>query len=358
MYRNCIFCSALLGANEAIESFPVGTQIAFDSWKGRLWAVCRRCARWNLAPIEERWEPIEQAETTFRNARLRVQCENIGLARLPEGTRLIRIGKALPGELAAWRYGSQLLQRRNRYLLGVGGLTVLTAGATILPLAPLIGAGAIAAAGMWVAWKQQQRLRVLYRIPAIGSTTELIVRRWHVEGMNIATTADGNIQVAVRDAHLKVPGWTRGTIQLGFDENGQPIATRLERHDWRDIVTVSHDSARTLLSRALVYVNQEGADRNSIEDATQLLTDTGSAEAYLRYATAEGFGLGKYAGYHPQVKGPAALALEMAVNEQSERRALEGELAALEAAWREAEEIAAIADSLPDAIRLPHWLRR
>jgi hypothetical protein len=36
----------------------------------------------------------------------------------------------------------------------------------------------------------------------------------------------------------------------------------------------------------------------------------------------------------------------MALHEAQERRALEGELAALEQAWREAEEIAAIADGL------------
>ena len=40
------------------------------------------------------------------------------------------------------------------------------------------------------------------------------------------------------------------------------------------------------------------------------------------------------------------LALEMAANEDAERRALEGELASLEAAWRGAEEIAVIADHL------------
>lgn len=42
------------------------------------------------------------------------------------------------------------------------------------------------------------------------------------------------------------------------------------------------------------------------------------------------------------------LALEMAANEDSERRALAGELAQLKAAWQRAEEIAAIADSLFD----------
>jgi hypothetical protein len=45
---------------------------------------------------------------------------------------------------------------------------------------------------------------------------------------------------------------------------------------------------------------------------------------------------------------PAAqrLALEMALHEEAERRALDGELAELETAWRDAEEIAAIADNL------------
>jgi hypothetical protein len=43
-----------------------------------------------------------------------------------------------------------------------------------------------------------------------------------------------------------------------------------------------------------------------------------------------------------------ALALEMALHDESERRAMEGELAALEDAWRDAEAIARIADALPD----------
>ncbi len=43
-----------------------------------------------------------------------------------------------------------------------------------------------------------------------------------------------------------------------------------------------------------------------------------------------------------------ALALEMALHDERERRALEGELAALEDEWREAEMLARIADALPD----------
>ena len=40
------------------------------------------------------------------------------------------------------------------------------------------------------------------------------------------------------------------------------------------------------------------------------------------------------------------LALEMASHEETERRALEGELKQLEETWREAEEIAAISDEM------------
>jgi hypothetical protein len=47
------------------------------------------------------------------------------------------------------------------------------------------------------------------------------------------------------------------------------------------------------------------------------------------------------------------IALEMAAHDAHERDALAGDLAALEAAWREADAIAAIADNLllPDAVR-------
>jgi hypothetical protein len=43
---------------------------------------------------------------------------------------------------------------------------------------------------------------------------------------------------------------------------------------------------------------------------------------------------------------PQRLALEMALHEEAERRALEGELEELERAWVDAEEVAAISDNL------------
>jgi len=63
MYSTCLFCNSPLGANESVEAFPVGKRLAFDQAKGRLWVVCPKCERWNLTPLEERWEAIEQTET-------------------------------------------------------------------------------------------------------------------------------------------------------------------------------------------------------------------------------------------------------------------------------------------------------
>ena len=114
MYSTCIFCHQPLGVNEVLEEFPVGRRLAFDPEKGRLWVVCRKCERWNLSPIEERWEAIEASECLFRDTRTRVSTENVGLARLREGLELVRIGKPLRPEFAAWRYGDQLQSRRGR----------------------------------------------------------------------------------------------------------------------------------------------------------------------------------------------------------------------------------------------------
>src|SRR3954470_11942404 len=137
MYSTCLFCKSDLGANEAIEHFPVGRRLAFDGAKGRLWVVCRKCERWNLTPLEERWEAIEECERLFVDTRLRVSTDNIGLARLREGLELVRIGSALRPEMAAWRYGDQFGRRRTRHLLLTGAGVAVAGG--LLIAGPMTG---------------------------------------------------------------------------------------------------------------------------------------------------------------------------------------------------------------------------
>jgi hypothetical protein len=319
MYRSCIFCSAPLGSNDSIERFPVGRSLAFDGEKGRLWAVCDRCTRWNLAPIEERWEANEEAERLFRDARLRVQSENVGLAKLPDGTRLIRVGRALPGELAAWRYGSQFLSRR-RERLAMDALALLV-GIPFLGL-PVPGIDRIVDAVRF-GWKDRGRMRE-HRVPASLSPT----------GRPLVLPLG-----AVQDGHLD-----RG-------EDGA-LLFRVRLHDpvrWDACAEFRDDAARSVLARALPKLNRDGASKGEVKAAVEVLAEAPSAEAYIRTVARNRGMLGGPRAQGTKKLTPTGLrALEMALHEEQERRAMDGELAALEAMWRQAEEIAAIADALPD----------
>src|SRR5690349_6105166 len=165
MYATCLFCNRPLGANESIEHFPVGRRLAFDAAKGRLWVVCPACERWNLTPLEERWEAIEDAERLYRGTRLRAATDQIGLARLRDGTELVRIGEPLRPEFAAWRYGDQFGRRRKRQML--------LAGAGLTAIGAVIAGGAAAGIGIGgVGWM----LARLARTAVKGSPTSEVAR--------------------------------------------------------------------------------------------------------------------------------------------------------------------------------------
>lgn len=124
MYATCMFCTKDLGRNESVEHFPIGKRLAFDAERGRLWVVCRKCERWNLTPLEERWEAVEECEILFEKTRVRAQTENVGLAKLPDGTTLVRIGDPQRLEFAAWRYGDQFGRRRKKAFI-IGGVAMV-----------------------------------------------------------------------------------------------------------------------------------------------------------------------------------------------------------------------------------------
>ena len=145
MYKTCMFCNRPLGENQVVEQFPVGRRLAFDAIQGRLWVVCRKCERWNLSPLEERWEAVEMCERLFRDTRVRVSTENVGLAKHPEGLELVRIGQPMRPEFAAWRYGDQFGRRRKRAIIyGVGGAAVI--GSVVV-------GGAITGVGGGLVWQ-------------------------------------------------------------------------------------------------------------------------------------------------------------------------------------------------------------
>jgi hypothetical protein len=333
MYATCLFCNKPLGSNQVLETFPVGRRLAFDPAKGRLWVVCTECERWNLSPLEERWEAIEQAERLYRDTRRRVATDHIGLAKLNDGTVLVRIGEPLRPEFAAWRYGDQFGRRRRRQML--------IAGAGVTALSALVVGGAVAGASIGgFGWMIAQSGRAL-----IYGRAETVVAR--------IPTSVGTVDV--RRRHLAETRITRGTQG--------PIAIDLRYKNGQ-----SHFEGREALRIASIVIpqiNRFGGAKETIAQAVSELESSGGAEGYLdqlskfsHVATApaaksrrghRGVGSKGLWGLKPVHR----LALEMALHEDSERRAVEGELTELERAWREAEEIAAISDDLllPGGIR-------
>lgn len=336
MYRTCIHCCQNLGQNEVIEPFPIGRRLAFDSAKGRLWVVCPHCGRWNLTPLEERWEAVEECERHFRGLRARAQTSNIGLARLSEGLELVRIGNPLRPEFAAWRYGREFSRRRTRYMLGAGtqGLAAAVGLAFSPTNAPLFLVGALWAALFPVT------LITLPRGPRDS---------WQVESKDTMILPD------------PTSGWR---LSIRHD-SGRTELTGEEAQRW--------------LSYLLTRLNHTGGSDRLVADAVnQIETTPRSFIASLAEESAQLWQVDEeeQRAYEAEVKpGPLnslltpqsppiiraglwrlsaarRLALEMSLHESTEQRAVDGELAALEAAWREAEEIAGIADNLllPDNV--------
>ena len=341
MYATCLFCHARLGSNEAIEPFPVGRRLAFDASRGRLWAVCGACGRWNLSPLDERWEAIECCERLFRGTRVRVTTAQIGLARMADGTELVRIGDPLRPEFAAWRYGTRFARRRTHtHILAAGA--ALSAGASVLAIGPILvpalTAGAISIVVV------PGLTTVMGAIPMFGV---LALKDYLEHDRVIGRIVRGDRVLTVRARHARD---TR--LEVG-DGDADSVSLTVPHDDgWEEIRGLAGmQAASTLLAGA----NRFGATAASVEGAVRRVEERGDAAGFLRAASALGGARGDRMNSvinlwrdlgAMRLSGTERLALEMALHEESERRALEGELALLEAAWRDAEQIAAIADVL------------
>ena len=339
MYRSCIFCSAALGSNDSIERFPVGRSLAFDAEKGRLWAVCGKCARWNLAPIEERWEAIEDAERLFRDTRLRVQSENIGLTKLADGTRLVRVGQALPGELAVWRYGRMMRHRRMLYGVEAGIRTAQVVGVGL-------GVGAVAASvGSLLVGPVGAVAGFIAGAKALHMIAD---RRPQLDTRPLVPYADIEVNVqALREARFAFT--FAGEVSVEVDQKIRaPYEEEPGQVTWLDErLVLPAEHARAVLRRGMVALNAPGAPSEAVRATVGLLAASGSAEGFLHNAAVERLPVSDPA-LPPAQRSLRMLALEMAVHDELERDAMRGELSALEEAWRQAEEIAGIADWLPD----------
>ena len=325
MYTTCMFCKKDLGRNELVETFPVGRRLAFDEARGRLWVVCRHCERWNLTPLEERWEAVETCEKLFRETRLRAQTENVGLARHREGLELVRIGDPLREEFAAWRYGDQFGRRRRKGLLIAAGGVVAIGGLVIGGVATGVLSGALVGqAGNFVNIWKQSRVRARLKLP------------------------DGEVM------KVKTPQLDQVQILDADDDQGWSLLVKPEtksrrRSKRQSALILEGEDARRAAAVLIPAVNSMGGKKDDVQRAVRALEDAGHPEDFLRHApTSRPTKRWKKSTPPPVVSLPAPtrLAIEMALHEEQEMRALQGDLWRLERAWEEAEEIAGIADNL------------
>ncbi|MDX2183655.1 MAG: hypothetical protein SFW08_06720 [Gemmatimonadaceae bacterium] len=340
MYAACIWCNQALGRNETIEQFPVGRRLAFDQAAGRLWVVCPNCERWNLSPLEERWEAIEACEKLYRDTRKRVSTDNIGLARVGEGVDLVRIGKPMLPEFAGWRYGDQFGRRyRKAMMIGaamVAGTGLAIAGQIALGIG---GVGLLNLGSLYEGYRNKKTVNRLTR--PNGSKIDLSAlnagkTRVQVEGDGLTLAVRGtgdewanvSAEVDVIDA-LRRDGASRRRIN-----------SAMELKQWH---LLEGEEARQALSAILPIVNRDGASKSVVESSVRLVERRLVADypfpLRLTKATEQHTPL-------REMEPNRRLAAEIMLHEAEERRWLEGELRDLEARWKEADEIAGIADSL------------
>ncbi len=292
---------------------------------------------------------IEVCEKLYRDTTKRVATDQIGLARVREGLDLVRIGKPVFPEYAGWRYGSRFLRRHSSTTLatGAGAVAVLAGVAAVTsPLAVVVAGGS----ATWLAW---QAVRVAARRATdkqLLGTVGLLdgrVEMLHVHRARrsrLVPGPEGGWTVAVPEFPGKL---IRAVTQEEPTEeellnNIDPFTTSLV------FDLVAPVRATETLRRIMPTINATGGNAPMVSDAVRLHEQwqgriTDSVAALLAFQ-----GKSVVLAEEPLL----SLALEMSVHEDQERRWLETELHLLEAAWKEAEEVAAISDSLT----LPDWL--
>lgn len=316
--------------------------------------MCRQCQRWSLSPLDERWEAIDEAERAYRDTKKRMATDNVGLARLHDGTDLIRIGAPLRPEFAAWRYGDSFGRRRRKHLF-VAASAVIAGGGMVAGAAA--GVAAIGGASLALSFLPQVALygwtrfaQRSTRVTVVDNDGELV--RVSRQGLSFAIlhfrplTSDepGELLLGVMGSDRKKPAKSHTyTDARGRERTMENRGSEL-----------SGAAAMNALSKMLPGMNGLAGSPRRVRDAIAIVERTTSPYALLTRLSAEDRAQSnkRLTPRRPDVLlvsdlPPAVrLALEMSLHEETERRALEGELHELEQRWKEAEEIAAISDSL------------
>jgi hypothetical protein len=310
---------------------PVGRRLAFDGGKGRLWVICRSCVKWNLVPFDSRLETIDACECIFRDTSTRFSTHNIGLARHREGLELIRIGAALRPEFAAWRYGERLRNRRR----AASGLGADAVGALNWIITAVAG-GQLGS----LQWRDVTAgaLRALHQHRVVRDPwTDQLVSVPYVALFQAALTADGDGQW-----RLEVPYRTGAEQALEVAGSILPSI-----HDVPSLGLFAGERLLPTLGRLLPALDDGRTDHGQVNEAVRLVETAGTTDRLFEYVVGRPMRFATQRQYLLRdIPVEVRLSLEMVAHEDTEQRVMQGELKLLERQWREADEVAAIADRL------------
>jgi hypothetical protein len=216
----------------------------------------------------------------------------------------------------------------------VGGIAALSAGAVMIATATIAGLAAFAPVYFFWDWLESyldDRVVALVH-PPDGHGRQLL------------------------EHHI-------GAIELLPASGGEPWGVTVPHRSGS--IRVRGASAKQLLSQLLARLNRRGASEHEVAEAVALIARAGDSEQFISWAarareerrqSGEVFRDSEIGAFG--LSDTERVALEMAVNEDAERAALDGDLQALREAWRDAEEIAGIADDLLVTERIGRMLTR
>lgn len=322
MFRNCGFCNAAFDGDGGPSGLGVGRRIAFDEWMGRLWVVCPRCSRWNLTPFDDRLERIESLARAASQGRIAASTDQIALIRW-DRYDFVRVGKPPRVELATWRYGERLRNRQRERLKVVVPLTVAAIGLGV-------AANVVAGGGFGVVVWNIHRIADWMYLRLVGG------RKVRLIESPICAHCGGLMQLRARHVqHARVVPDTHADMAV-------VLSCPQCRHEGAQLAGTD---AIQVLRQGLTYLNLKRGGRRKAEDAAREVDQVGGADRLVRDIALRELTL-------RSLRPERGLALEMAVDERAEVEELERQ-------WREAEEIADIADgTLGTTTEVENELRR
>ena len=297
--------------------------MAFDPDRGRLWVVCESCHRWNLCPMEERWEALHQLERLVRDkSQLVAETDNIALLNAGE-LFLIRVGKAGLAEQSWWRYGRELHKRRSSFFSTRSQIAAYTFGA-MQYLGELVGLGD---EDLSITWDDAPAADIL-RWRRFGWAA------WH--GQLDCRYCHSTLRALRYDTSW----WVRPEIDAHGRVSVQVPCPRCDPWTPKNVYSIEGPESENVLRRVLAYQHIMGAPEVTIRDAARAIEEAGGTDpqGLEKLVSSQGqkslWGMGK----------THSIALEIAINESVEHRMMAEELKALEFMWKREEDLARIID--------------